>query len=105
MADQRRLHVARVTIEFEFAFVAIPGSSDVARAAREQLRSALADVDAQGFSDIKVHEAPSRQYQPLEAGDEDDVVYGVFDRLGNPVRWRDAVENDKRLRNEEVLRG
>lgn len=99
-----RLRTAKVTIEFEFAFVAAAEDElgNVPRAARRELKNALRDLDPADFADVGIEYASENDYAPPDGMCDDDIVYGAFDDKGNPVRWRDAVTADKALAAAEV---
>jgi hypothetical protein len=86
-AAQKRLHVASVSLSFEFAYV---GSESDARA---HIEAALRDLgrDAQQLADVAVRQA-APDYVPIEVGDSTDRVFGAFDpRTGNPLSWEQVV--------------
>ena len=99
LSDQRRLHVARVTIEFEFAFVAIPDNAgEVASHLIDQAASDLSSLH--NYAMVMVHLAAPAYAMPLD-GCEADHVCGLRTASGRRMKWSDAVENDKRLHAPE----
>ncbi len=94
-SDQRRLHVAHVTIEFDFAFVALP--EDAGEVACHLIDQAAGDLSSlHDFAGVRVDLAAPAYEMPL-GGCDDDAVCGWS------VKWRDAVENDKRLRAADAI--
>lgn len=102
----QRLRTAKVTIEFEFAFVAAAEDElgNVPRAARRELKNALRDLDPADYADVEVMLAANEDYQTPDGQTDDDIVYGSYDGKGNPVRWRDAVAADRVIANQ-ILAG
>lgn len=85
-----RLHVATVTISFEFAYL---GSETTAR---EHIDAALRDLgkDAALIADVQARPA-APDYEPSENGDPTDRVFGAYcPRTGNPLNWAQAVADE-----------
>ena len=99
-----KLHVARDTIECEFAFMATMTPSDLAavlRRARELLPQVTADLHLGQFAEFDICEAAPDYELPTGYAD-DDIVYGYKPPPGKysyaeptTCKWSDAVADER----------
>lgn len=97
MSDQRRLHVAKVVIEFEFAFIAMP--EEASTQAARLIAGAAGDLSSlRDYADVTVRRAAPAFALP-DGYDGAETVYKSGPAL---MTWDEAVQNEKRIEAESI---